>query len=47
MDGYKQNSLKTAFGLEPISPIEQFYKSSCAETLSDIPKSIQYGLSLG
>lgn len=41
MDGYKQNSLKAAFGLEPIIPIEQFYKSPCAETLSDIPKSVQ------
>ena len=41
MDGHNQNALKAAFGLEPISPIEQFYKSPCAETLSDIPKSVQ------
>ena len=41
MDGYKQNSLKAAFGLEPITPNEQFYRNPCAETISDIPKSFQ------
>lgn len=40
-DNIKQNSLKAAFGLEPITPNEQFYRNPCAETISNIPKSFQ------